>query len=81
MAEVTWKDVVRAVGWLDSTDDIEFNAVDWSCENAVRLEGRRRSNGDLVDATFRLVEWTVGPDWDEFDTADDDDEDEEESDA
>lgn len=61
---ISAKDILRAVGWLDSFDSgVEFNSADWSGERKVYLEGRA-DGGLLVDATFVLATYNVQRDWD-----------------
>lgn len=70
--DVTAKDIVQGVGWLDSMGEIEFNSADWSSvdeSGVIYLEGRM---GELlVDASFVLRDFTVQRDWDANWDADD----------
>lgn len=71
--DYTAKDITRAVDWLGSSEDIEFDGADWSSvedNGTVSLEGRVGST--LVDATFVLRDFTVRPDDDGWDDDEDD---------
>jgi len=81
LAEIDYKEVARAIGWLDVMNDgeLEFNAADWSQVNetgVVFLEGRK--DDLLVDVLVRIVEVNVerdpDADLDWLDDADADDE-------